>query len=179
MTGFSGLAWVEGAVLPMAEARVPVTDRSFLYADSIYDTVRTYGRRPFLPGDHVDRLRRSGAELGLPVPWDDEELFGIVDSLMAAWPDARFGGMNVEAGVLLSNRARLQEIENVEERAAEFERLVADSYDRISAMQTATRFGFDDVIDPAKTRDKILKGLASVPNSEPLRRGRGQFIDTW
>ena len=97
----------------------------------------------------------------------------------AAWPDARFGGMNVEAGVLLSNRARLQEIENVEERTAEFERLVADSYDRISAIQTATRFGFDDVIDPAETRDKILKGLASVPNSEPLRRGRGQFINTW
>ena len=97
----------------------------------------------------------------------------------AAWPDARFGGMNVEAGVLLSNRARLQEIEDVEERTAEFERLVGDSYDRISAIQTATRFGFDDVIDPAETRDKILKGLASVPNSEPLRRGRGQFIDTW
>ena len=97
----------------------------------------------------------------------------------AAWPDARFGGMNVEAGVMLSNRARLQEIENVEERTAEFERLVADSYDRISAIQTATRFGFDDVIDPAETREKILKGLASVPDSKPLRRGRGQFISTW
>jgi branched-chain amino acid aminotransferase len=95
VTGFSGLAWVEGAVLPLAEARVPVTDRSFLYADSIYDTVRTYGRRPFLLGDHIDRLRRSGAELGLAVPWDDEELFGIVDSLMSVWPDEREASLRV------------------------------------------------------------------------------------
>ena len=96
-----------------------------------------------------------------------------------AWPDARFGGMNVEAGVLLSNRAQLGAIEDIDERAAEFERLVADSYRRITAINNATHFGLDDVIDPAETRDKILKGLASVPNSEPIRRGRGQFIDTW
>ena len=73
----------------MAEARVPVTDRSFLYADSIYDTVRTYGHRPFLLGDHLDRLRRSGRELGLSVPWTDDELFEIAEALMAAWADER------------------------------------------------------------------------------------------
>lgn len=87
MTPFEGLAWVEGEVLPMAEARVPVTDRSFLYADSIYDTVRTYGRRPFLLGDHLDRLRRSGEALSLPVPWRDSELFAIAADLMEAWPE--------------------------------------------------------------------------------------------
>jgi len=85
VTEFAGLAWVDGEVLPMSEARVPVTDRSFLYADSIYDTVRTYARRPFLLGDHLDRLRRSGQALGLPVPWADSEISGIVEALMAAW----------------------------------------------------------------------------------------------
>lgn len=89
MGDFTGLAWVEGEVVPLDEARVPVTDRSFLYADSIYDTVRTYEHRPFLIGDHLDRLRRSGLPLGLPVPWSDDVLLGIVDDLMDAWKDER------------------------------------------------------------------------------------------
>jgi len=87
MSPFGGLAWVDGAVVALEEARVPVTDRSFLYADSVYDTVRTYGHRPFLLGDHLDRLRRSGREIGLAVPWDDGELVRIVDDLMASWPE--------------------------------------------------------------------------------------------
>ncbi len=95
MTPFEGLAWVEGEVLPMAEARVPVTDRSFLYADSIYDTVRTYERRPFLLGDHLDRLRRSGETLSLPVPWRDHELFAIVADLMESWPEASEASLRI------------------------------------------------------------------------------------
>ena len=40
-------------------------------------------------------------------------------------------------------------------------------------------FGVDDVIDPAETRRWIVDGLLSVPESEPLRRGRRTFLDTW
>ena len=95
MTDFGGLAWVQGEVRPMAEAMVPVTDRSFLYADSIYDTVRTYHHKPFLLGDHLDRLRRSGRELSLPVPWDDAQLFGITDALMEAWPEGSEASLRI------------------------------------------------------------------------------------
>jgi branched-subunit amino acid aminotransferase/4-amino-4-deoxychorismate lyase len=83
---FVGRAWVEGAVVPIEQARVPVLDRGFLYADSVYDTVRTYDHRPFLLGDHIDRLRRSAEQLWLPVPWSDGEIEGIVDALLAGWP---------------------------------------------------------------------------------------------
>jgi len=79
----------------MAQARVPVTDRSFLYADSIYDTVRTYQRRPFLLGDHLDRLRRSGETLSIPVPWRDSDLFAIVADLMEAWPEGNEASLRI------------------------------------------------------------------------------------
>ncbi len=95
------------------------------------------------------------------------------------WPGSEYGGMNVEAGVLLSNREELGRIEDVEERAREFGRLVAEAYHRISALEVASRFGLDDVIDPAETRQWIVNGLLSVPEPEPLRRGRAQFVDTW
>ena len=84
---FCGLAWIDGGVVPLDEARVPVTDRGFLFADSVYDTVRTYGRQPFLLGDHLDRLRRSAEELGILVPWADDELISVVVSLMEQWPE--------------------------------------------------------------------------------------------
>ena len=96
-----------------------------------------------------------------------------------AWPQSEHGGMNMEAGVLLSYRDELAAIDDVEERAAEYERLVEVAYDQVSALSAASRFAFDDVIDPAETRRWIANGLLSVPDSEPLRRGRAQFLDTW
>ena len=96
-----------------------------------------------------------------------------------AWPQSEHGGMNMESGVLLSNREELAKIADVEERAAEYQRLVDDAYDRVSALSVASKFGFDDVVDPAETRRWIADGLLSVPESEPLRRGRAQFVDTW
>jgi acetyl/propionyl-CoA carboxylase alpha subunit/acetyl-CoA carboxylase carboxyltransferase component len=96
-----------------------------------------------------------------------------------AWPDSEFGGMNVEAGVLLSHRDALGRIEDVDARAAEYERLVAEAYERGSALNSASVFGVDDVIDPAETRRWIVMGLESVPHPEPLRRGRRTFLDTW
>ncbi|MEX2229145.1 MAG: carboxyl transferase domain-containing protein [Dehalococcoidia bacterium] len=95
------------------------------------------------------------------------------------WPDGEFGGMNLEAGVLLSNREELARIEDIDERAAEYERLVAVAYERSSALNAAASFGVDDVIDPAETRRWLVDGLKSVPQSEPLRRGRRTFLDTW
>lgn len=74
----TGVAWVDGVVQPLAQARVPVTDRGFLFADSVFDTVRTYGAAPFLLGDHLDRLRASAEAIALPVPWDDQALAGYV-----------------------------------------------------------------------------------------------------
>ena len=95
------------------------------------------------------------------------------------WPDGEFGGMNIEASVLLSNRGALAAIEDVEERAAEHQRLLDAAYEQSGAINAASVFGVDDVIDPAETRRWIANSLASVPESEPLRRGRRTFLDTW
>ena len=56
---------VNGAVAPAPEARISPLDRGFLYGDSVYETVRTYGGRPFLLERHLDRLRRSAESLGI------------------------------------------------------------------------------------------------------------------
>ncbi len=57
--------------------------------------------------------------------------------------------MNLEAGVLLSHRERLAAIKDVDERTAEYERLIADAYVRGGGINVASTFEMDDVIDPA------------------------------
>lgn len=57
---------VNGLVGPPETAAVSPLDRGFLFGDSVYETVRTYGGRPFLLREHLDRLRRSAERLEIP-----------------------------------------------------------------------------------------------------------------
>ena len=53
------------ALLPLDEVRVSVLDRSFLFGDAVYEVVRVYGGKPFLMGEHLDRMVQV---LGDPLP---------------------------------------------------------------------------------------------------------------
>lgn len=57
---------VNGHVTPPEQAAVSPLDRGFLYGDSVYETIRTYGRTPFRLAAHLDRLRRSAERVGIP-----------------------------------------------------------------------------------------------------------------
>jgi branched-chain amino acid aminotransferase len=58
----------DGRLLPPARARISVFDRGFLYGDSIYEVLRTYGGRPFELPAHLKRLGRSAQLIGLRLP---------------------------------------------------------------------------------------------------------------
>ena len=95
------------------------------------------------------------------------------------WPTSEYGGMNLEAGVKLGARAQLEQIEDLAERTRVYEQMVADAYERGNAFNAATVLESDDVIDPADTRQWIIRLLDAVPNSEPIREGRRPYIDSW
>ncbi len=76
-------ASVDGLVTPAAEARVSVLDNGFTFGDAVYETLRTYGGRPFALYRHLGRLRRSAAGLGIALPLSDEELWARLDALLA------------------------------------------------------------------------------------------------
>ena len=57
----------------------------------------------------------------------------------------------------------LQAIEAPEERAATYEKMVADMYKRGKAVNMASHFELDDVIEPADTQKWISRGLRSMP----------------
>lgn len=95
------------------------------------------------------------------------------------WPTGEFGGMGLEGAVKLGYRKELQAIEDPAERAAAYEKMVADMYKRGKAVNMASHFELDDVIDPAETRHWIVRGLKSVP-PKPQRQGKKRpNVDTW
>ena len=65
---------IDGVLVPAGQARVPVLDRGFLYGDSVYEVVRTYGLEPFEVGAHLARLVASASRIGLELPWDARRL---------------------------------------------------------------------------------------------------------
>jgi D-alanine transaminase len=77
------LACLNGEIMPIEQARVPVWDRGFLFGDSIYEVWRTYRGRFWLETDHVARLRRSLKELDFP-PVDVDRLMDRAHRTLAA-----------------------------------------------------------------------------------------------
>src|SRR4051794_29698438 len=53
------LIWLNGDVIPMADASVGVEDRGYQFADGIYEVIRIYNGRPFTLREHMERLGRS------------------------------------------------------------------------------------------------------------------------
>src|SRR5512136_1977661 len=78
----SMFASVDGRVLPIEEARVSVLDNGFAFGDSVYETLRTYGGRPFHLDRHVARLRRSAGRLGIEIPLADAALASQLDAVL-------------------------------------------------------------------------------------------------
>ncbi|MBN1442895.1 MAG: aminotransferase class IV, partial [Planctomycetes bacterium] len=65
---------VQGELVPAERATVNLMDHGFLYGDSVYETVRTFQRVPFLLDRHLDRLQRSTDRIFLPLPLSRRDL---------------------------------------------------------------------------------------------------------
>ncbi len=79
------VCWLEGEVLPLEKACIPVLDHGLLYGDGVFEGVRFYRGWPFLPGAHLRRLRRSARAISLEYPWSDAELGRIMEQVVAAF----------------------------------------------------------------------------------------------
>jgi acetyl-CoA carboxylase carboxyltransferase component len=96
-----------------------------------------------------------------------------------SWPTGEFGGMGLEGAVRLGYRRELDAIEDDAAREAEFERMVGRAYQHGKALNVATYFEIDDVIDPAESRRRIVETLRAAPPA-PRRDGKKRpFVDTW
>jgi branched-chain amino acid aminotransferase len=61
----SELACLDGAIAPVEETVIPVTDEGLLRGDGAFEVVRVYDGTPLLLGEHLDRMEISVANLRL------------------------------------------------------------------------------------------------------------------
>ena len=100
-------------------------------------------------------------------------------SFIVAWPTGEFGGMGLEGAVKLGFRKELAAIEDPAERRAAFDVMVERMYEHGKAVNTASHFEIDDVIDPADSRRWIVSALRSAPPLMPRSGKKRPCIDTW
>ena len=97
-------------------------------------------------------------------------------AILLAWPSAEYGGMGLEGAVNIIHRRDLEAITDADERARLHARLTQELKDEHSAVVAASRYGYDDVIDPADTRELLLRTLESLPPPAP-RTQRKRLIE--
>jgi acetyl-CoA carboxylase carboxyltransferase component len=139
---------------------------------------------------HTSRLLVAGAALRVPlIAVILRRAYGLGAQAMmggstheplltVAWPSAHLGPMGLEGAVRLALRKELDAIEDEVEREQRVRDLTAAAEDNAKALNAATLFEIDDVIDPADTRSLIASTLAAATQA-PLPPPQHRFVDTW
>jgi 4-amino-4-deoxychorismate lyase len=75
---------LNGTLTPEGQAVVSVYDHGFLYGIGLFETFRTYNRRPFLLAEHLRRLTEGCRELGIVYEPDNDRVTRLIEELLQA-----------------------------------------------------------------------------------------------
>jgi branched-chain amino acid aminotransferase len=167
-------ASVDGVVLPAAEARISVLDNGFTFGDSVYETLRTYGGRPFHLGRHLARLRASANRVGIALPLADADLAERLDALLVrSGPGERYIRVIVSRGVGdVSYHFERIAGPTVVMITKPFAPMPAALYDDgIDVVVTRVRRNHPDTVDPAIKSGNLLNNILAVREAQ----ARGAF----
>jgi branched-chain amino acid aminotransferase len=77
------IVFLNGEFVPEEQATVSVFDRSFLYGDGLFESLRVTRGKPFRWWDHMERLRKGGDFLGIKIPFTCKSLEKFAAELIA------------------------------------------------------------------------------------------------
>ena len=81
----SALVWIAGAIVPVSEAKLPVTDHGLLYGDGLFEGIRVYSGRVFRLDDHLARFEAGARALAIELPGGVECVRKIVLETVRAY----------------------------------------------------------------------------------------------
>lgn len=76
------MVFLNGEFVPEAEAKVSVFDRSFLYGDALFETMRVHNGKVFRWKQHWQRLAQGADALGISIPFSSRELLARAEELI-------------------------------------------------------------------------------------------------
>lgn len=74
--------YLNGAYMPIEEAKVSVLDRGFIFGDGVYEVIPVYSRRAFRLAEHLKRLQHSLDGIKLQNPHSESEWTSILNELI-------------------------------------------------------------------------------------------------
>jgi branched-chain amino acid aminotransferase len=77
------LAYVNGQYIPADRPALAVNDRSFMYGDGLFETIRITNGQPFLWREHLERLQRGAEFLKIRIPLSFDEIQDATRHLLA------------------------------------------------------------------------------------------------
>jgi D-alanine transaminase len=80
------MVFLNGKLLPIEQASVPVLDRGFIFGDGVYELVPVYSRVPFRLEEHLERLERSLAAVAIRNPYARAQWRAHVHAIVDAQP---------------------------------------------------------------------------------------------
>ncbi|NIR30721.1 MAG: D-amino acid aminotransferase [Gammaproteobacteria bacterium] len=81
--GLGEMAYLDGRFAPLAETRVSVLDRGFIFGDAVYEVIPVYAGRLFRLGEHLDRLQSSMAAIRIDPPLERTAWVSLLETLIA------------------------------------------------------------------------------------------------
>ena len=96
----TSLVLIDGRPSPPDAAKVSVFDRGFLYGDSVFEALRTYGGRPFALDRHLERLAQSAARVFIELPVSlDQIRREVLSAIVGAGNPESYVRLTVTRGV--------------------------------------------------------------------------------
>ena len=80
------MIFLNGKMMPIEDAKVPVLDRGFIFGDGVYELVPVYARVPFRLDEHLARLERSLAETKIRNPYTRAQWREVIYKVIDAQP---------------------------------------------------------------------------------------------
>jgi aminodeoxychorismate lyase len=78
------MVFLNGQFVPEEQAVISVFDRSFLYGDGLFETMRVFKGRPFRWDQHLGRLTQGAEFLKIALPFTSSALRSFADQLIEA-----------------------------------------------------------------------------------------------
>ncbi|MGJ3262276.1 MAG: branched-chain amino acid aminotransferase [Salinarimonas sp.] len=107
-----GLIWLDGALVPWAEAKLHVLSHGLHYGSSVFEGERAYGGMIFKSTEHSERLRRSAQVLDFEIPYTVAEIDAAKELVLAeaglgdaylrpvAWRGSEMMGISAQANTI-------------------------------------------------------------------------------
>jgi len=99
------LAYLNGDIMPIEEARVPVEDRGYQFGDAVYEYLASYKGRLFAVEEHLDRLENSLQGLHFPPVSRDLVRNAIMETFSRAGIERAGVYLQISRGIAPRNHA--------------------------------------------------------------------------